>query len=292
MAIAAAVRDAVPTTGWDLAYAIAGNVPVESPAGVVCIHQSTHHPRIEWERLERGRRATGGRSDYTSMERRRRELEIERADLIRVTSLAVRDQFLEAGVPEHKLVHAYPGIDLDRYAPGDKSGELRIAYVGAFSMRKGLDIVVDLASRLPHTAQINIVGGPIDRWSRRLLDSVPFKRMSDVPAMLAQSQVLVLPSRSDAFANVVLEALAAGTVPIVSPEVGAAEIVRQLDPRLVVDLDRFAMDVPELIASLDLHDLAIRARALASGFERTAGASAVVTAVVAAAEVVIERRSS
>lgn len=278
------VRSAVPLNDWDFAYSVAGTAPVERSAGIVCIHQSTHHPRIEWERLKRARQATGGRSDYSIAERRRRELEIDRADLIRLTSLTVRDQFLEAGVPAHKLVHGYPGIDLGRYAPGDKSGHLRIAYVGAFSMRKGLDIAVDLANRLPVAAEVVAVGGPIDRWSRRLLDSAPFRRMDSVPQMLADAHVLILPSRSDAFANVVLEALAAGVVPIVSPEVGAAEIVRRLDPALVVELDDFAESVPELASTLDLVGLGIRARSLAQEFDRSTQAERVVRAVLEAAD--------
>ena len=49
---------------------------------------------------------------------------------------------------------------------------------------------------------------------------------ADKERLFAAAQVFVLPSYSENFGNVVLEALARGCPALVTPEVGAAEVVR------------------------------------------------------------------
>jgi glycosyltransferase involved in cell wall biosynthesis len=59
-------------------------------------------------------------------------------------------------------------------------------------------------------------------------------RRDDVPAILAAADVLCVPSRQEAFGNVVLEACAAGVPVVTSQLVGAAELLEGPCARLVV----------------------------------------------------------
>ncbi len=281
----------MPRSGWDLSYSTPGSVPVERGSGIRVIYQATRHPAVERAALRRGERETGGRGDLSRGECRRREREIERADLIHVTSLAVREEMLEAGVPAEKLVHSYHGVDLEQYRPGEKANSLTIAFVGPLSLRKGVDIVADLHARLGGEATIEAVGGPICPWSRRLAEEADFAAGSSVPETLAKAHVLVLPSRSDGFSFVVLEALAAGTVPIVTPEVGASEIVRRLDERLVIERTEFVEATADLLPRLDLPALSAAARALAEEFDRRRTSRATVAAVLERAELLDRKRA-
>jgi glycosyltransferase involved in cell wall biosynthesis len=113
-----------------------------------------------------------------------------------------------------------------------------------------------------------------------------FERSDDISALMATSHYLVLPSVTDGFGYVVLEALASGCVPFVSPHAGAAEVVRRLDPRLVQPLARFAERVPELMRMLPFEDLSRRARKLAAEFEYQAMARVSAARVLAAASAV------
>ena len=281
---ARAVRRAVPADGWELAYAIPGTVPVERGSGIRAIYQATRHPAVERAALQQGQRETGGRGDISRGEVRRREYEIERADLIHVTSLAVRDEMLNAGVPEDRLVHSYHGVDLERFRPAAKRDVLTVAFVGPLSLRKGVDIVAELALRAGDDLVVEVVGGPTCPWSRQIDRDARFVRRTSVPEMLGRAQILVLPSRSDGFAFVVLEALASGAVPIVTPEVGASEIVSRLDPRLVIDRPEFVDTVIDLLPRLDFDDLAVRARVLAQQFDRRNTSKATVAAVLERSE--------
>ncbi|HVO55182.1 MAG TPA: glycosyltransferase family 4 protein [Solirubrobacterales bacterium] len=279
-----AVRGAVPAAGWDLLYACPGTMPLGRGDGVRVLCQATRHPDVDAAAMLRAQRETGGRGDTTRAELRRRQVELEQADLIHVTTLAVRDEMVEAGIDPDRLVHAYHGVDLDRYRPGTKADRLTVAFVGPLSLRKGVDVVAQLADALAQEAVVEVVGGPTCQWSRRIAERARFVFRASVPEMLGAAQVLVLPSLADGFSYVVLEALASGAVPIVTPEVGAAEVVRRLDPRLVVERAAFVEEVPALLDRLDFAELAPRARALAEEFDRERTSLAVANAVLERAE--------
>src|SRR5205814_375502 len=107
--------------------------------------------------------------------------------------------------------------------------------------------------RLTHEARRSAGGGRPDmtlldqrRWEGALVQHVDAVLSPDVPALLRASHALILPSVSDGFAYVVLEAMAAGCVPFVTPTAGASEIARLVDERLVQPRDEFASVVARL----------------------------------------------
>jgi glycosyltransferase involved in cell wall biosynthesis len=282
--IARATRRSVPETGWDLAYAMPGSLPLERGSGLRVICQATRHPVVDWEALRRARRETGGRGDMSHAELRLRKREIEQADLIHVTTHAVQDEFLAAGFPADRIVHSSHGVDLDHFRPGPKPGDLRVAFVGPLSMRKGVDIVSELATRLGGKAVVEVVGGPTCPWSRRIAERSSFVFRHSVRDMLRDAHFFVLPSISDGFSYAVLEALASGAIPIVTPQVGASEIVERLDPRLVVERDEFVEATVALLADVDIGALGTRARALAEEYDRRRTSRAVAASVLARAD--------
>ena len=281
---ARSVRRVVLASQWELCYSIPGSVPIERDHGVKAIYQATRHPATELAALQRGEEETGGKGDMSPAECRRRERELREADVIHVTSLAVRDELIDAGIPTKRLVHSYHGVDLERSAPGEKRANLTIAFIGPLSLRKGVDMAAEVASRLAGGAVVEAVGGPTCPWSRRIAESANFVPRSSASETLATAHALILPSRSDGFSFVVLEALASGTIPIVTPEVGASEIVRRLDDRLVVDRTIFADRTLELLDELDFADLAPQARTLAEEFDRRQTSRAAAIAVLKRAE--------
>jgi len=109
-------------------------------------------------------------------------------------------------------------------------------FLGRLSRKKNLDLLVRAVARVPGIRLV-IAGGDedglgpaLDRLAAELGERDRVARVGEVVGaakrrLLAAARVLVLPSTSENFGNVVLESLAEGRPVIVSPGVGAREIV-------------------------------------------------------------------
>lgn len=139
--------------------------------------------------------------------------------------------------------HVIPNpVDLDRFQPvraTPTNGRRRftLLFASRMSVRKGLDLVVDLSHRLADLqdrVRIVVAGGHT-LWSdyRPLLTSlnasvaeyVGWVAPRDLPALYRSADVCLQPSQYEPFALTVGEALACGVPAVVSDEVGAGERV-------------------------------------------------------------------
>lgn len=116
------------------------------------------------------------------------------------------------------------------------SGPFRVSFVGQFIERKRVDILIDaLACLKTDDFELVVVGsGPLEaelqaNAKAKLGDRVIWlgqRPIAEIPALMAQADCLVLPSRHDGWGAVVSEALMAGTPAICSDRCGAAAVVR------------------------------------------------------------------
>jgi glycogen(starch) synthase len=138
---------------------------------------------------------------------------------------------LEAdGVPAAS-VHVVPsGVDPAAYRPKRARGDRppRVLFVGRLVRQKGVCTLVEAAARLrtPDTELLIVGDGPervrIERRAGRLgvrVRVLGFRGHRDVPSILADADVLALPSRYEELGSVLLEGMQAG-VPIVASNVG------------------------------------------------------------------------
>lgn len=150
--------------------------------------------------------------------------------------------YIQAGLPAERMVYLENGVDLQRIRsyprrpPSD--GRLRFAYIGALAWQKGVHVIVEAFRGLPaDRAVLRIYGDPtlfpdyVERL-RRLADPATTFFEGPVPndeigRVLAETDVLLVPSLWYENSPVVIqEALAAG-VPVVASDLGAlAEKVR------------------------------------------------------------------
>jgi glycosyltransferase involved in cell wall biosynthesis len=131
-------------------------------------------------------------------------------------------------------------VDLQLFTPVHRAvadRPLKILYASRISVRKGVETVVELSRRLADpsgSVMVEIVGGPT-QWSdyRQLLTDLDPRVVSyrgsvtaeEMPALMADADILIQPSKYEPFGLTVGEALACGTPVVVTDEVGAAEEV-------------------------------------------------------------------
>ncbi len=145
-------------------------------------------------------------------------------------------------VPAERLRVVRNGVDLERFRPPSRgAGRLRDRpggpvwlFAGRGFARKGLDTALcALARSRVRDARLWVAGGdppgPWQRLAKRLgvaqrVEFLGFRR--NLPALYAEADALLLPTRYDAFANVCLEAAAAGLPVVTSAANGAAELLR------------------------------------------------------------------
>ena len=166
----------------------------------------------------------------------------------------------------------YDGIDLERFAPGDRAAARRtlgiagddalVLFVGRLVKGKGLPELVDAFARVharADAARLAVVGdGPLrvplaERAAGLgigaqvdLVGEVPYER---IPLWMQAADVFTLPSEAEGFPNVVREALACGC-PVVATAVG--DVPRVVTPdvgRLVAVGDTAAL-ADALLAAL------------------------------------------
>ena len=166
---------------------------------------------------------------------------------------AIRRDLIDEGIPQERITIIRNGIDItpfhdcrerrdvERARLGLAASQLALTAVANLHAYKGhadlIEGLAHIASRLPRDWRLLCAGRDVDgnltdlgRLASRLGigDNVRFLgSVSDIPALLAASDIHAHPSHEEGFPNSLLEAMAAG-LPIVATNVGGI-------PELVID---------------------------------------------------------
>jgi D-inositol-3-phosphate glycosyltransferase len=178
---------------------------------------------------------------------------IASADRIIAPTETERGQLIDLYEADPDRIYvAPPGVDLDLFVPGDRAAAKRhfgfsdyplVVFVGRLQPFKGTDIAVDAMGhlkRLVPDAQLAIVGGDSPRGSRgeRVRLRLAARRLGvsdrlrfmepvqhdELPVLYRAADVVVVPSASESFGLVALEASACGT-PVVATAVGGLRLI-------------------------------------------------------------------
>ena len=125
------------------------------------------------------------------------------ADAVATNSMATADLIRELG---REAVVIPPGVDLEKFKPSPRPRDRRVLYIGGARVHKGYDVARELA---------DTCAGPD-------LDVIP---PDDVPAVLAAHDIVLVPSRREAFGLVAAEAIASGRWVVASDVDGLREVV-------------------------------------------------------------------
>ena len=169
------------------------------------------------------------------------------------------------------------GVDSERFHPRHRSaewrrrfglapGDLLVTYVGRIAPEKGIGVLLDAWERVGAGAgrsRLVFVGGGLreEEIARRQLPGVSvagFRRGAELSAAYASADLFVLPSATETFGNVLLEAMASGLPCIAAAAGGPLDLLEHGWNGWLVRPD----DPPALAAALEalLADPELRAR--------------------------------
>jgi UDP-glucose:(heptosyl)LPS alpha-1,3-glucosyltransferase len=154
------------------------------------------------------------------------------------SQLVKRDIVQHFRFPEDRIDVVYNGLPAQPMDPGARDSarkELRIdpdeyvaIFVGSGWERKGLRFAVEAVRQLGEDAPLLLVAGRGDESSLPACSRVRYLGpRTDIPRLLAASDVFVLPTIYDPFSNACLEALAAGLPVITTRANGFSEIIKR-----------------------------------------------------------------
>ncbi len=175
------------------------------------------------------------------------------------------------GLPDEDIAVIYHGVNLEEFNPAKSrlyrkavrdefrvsEDDLMLLFVGKEFKRKGLHYIFQsLSSLRDDRIKLVVVGeGEIESFKKIAvglgIDRNVFfvGHSSDVVKYYVSSDVFVFPSTFDAFGMVVLEAMACGLPVIVSPTVGASELVEDMKEGILLNNYN---DIERLVESIKL----------------------------------------
>ncbi len=187
-----------------------------------------------------------------------------------VIAVSARDRDLAAAMGARRSVLIENAVEVPE-RPWERPGgdPPRVGFLGRFSREKGFEVLVSALSRPGERLELRVAGdGPL---AERYRDQVraaqiahAFVGWQDSPEdFLRAVDVLVIPSWKEGLPYTLLDALALGVPTLVTDVGGMGDVVRELDPDLVVPPGRPAELRAGIAHALGLSsDFTNRARAL------------------------------
>lgn len=202
--------------------------------------------------IERGSRHVLSQNELMKSEAKPRPLSklyIERelasykvADVICLPSIHSYQSFLDEDFESKQLFHNNYGVNLERF-PSNKikntQGKFNIGLVGAFSYRKGADLLIEAINKIPnvtllHAGIIGDIAFPTGNDKFKSLGHVNNANLAQ--EFYSKCDVIVLPSREDGFGMVLLEALACGVPIVASTMTGGPDVYKVLENKRAVEI--------------------------------------------------------
>jgi glycosyltransferase involved in cell wall biosynthesis len=158
--------------------------------------------------------------------------EFDAADVLVCNSDYTRQTFLDEGFSPDRVLSVPLGCDPSQFAPVDRPPDrFTVLFAGRESMRKGLLDVLEAAKVLGGECRL-VLTGHLDASSRAAAEQLDVElelvgevAPDDMAGLYHRSSVLALPSLSEGFGMVVLEAMACGLPVVLSSSVGAAQLL-------------------------------------------------------------------
>ena len=191
---------------------------------------------------------------------------LKHADVVLVVSEALKEEILKLNIPniENKVKINWNTVDIEKFQPNEEykfKKELKIAkdqpiilFIGNIIKRKNIATILDAKKLLKEDCTLLVVGdGPLINSlkskveSEKISDVIFTGARNDIEHIIPSSNLLILPSYSESFGLVLIEALSCGK-PVIGSNVGGIKEIITEDVGLLVE----PTDSKELAKAIDL----------------------------------------
>jgi glycosyltransferase involved in cell wall biosynthesis len=173
----------------------------------------------------------------------REEAEFDACNFLLCASAFAAKSFVDQGFPRDKILRHRYGFDESVYFPTSELREPKkkftALFVGVDAVRKGLHLATEawLSSPASKEGTFLIVGALTEEYKRRFVvelshpSIVRLGHRRDVPHLMQNADVLLMPSIEEGFGLVCAEAIGAGCVPLAST--ACTEMCRHMENAMV-----------------------------------------------------------
>ena len=184
---------------------------------------------------------------------------LKKASLVIPCSEELAKRALSWGVHKTRVSKpVYNGVDTTMFKPlnVERPETFTIAYAGRISPEKGISRLIDLSKKL---SDVKIIAAGKKQMDINFPKNVEYRGMlsfSEMPQFYNSADLVILPSFTEGFANVILEAYACGKPVLVAEEAFPKELKVFGS---VCSFDKFASEIARL-RTLDLDEIGKKAR--------------------------------
>ena len=210
---------------------------------------------------------------------------LKKSDVVLAVSNALRNEILSTGVKgiESKTRLYWNSVDINKFSSNNENllenrGKPIVMFVGNIIKRKNVDLLIEAKKLSKTDYEVVIVGdGPLkksleEKVQKESISDVRFLgSRNDVEKIIPGCDLLVLPSFSESFGLVLIEALACGK-PVIGSDVGGISEIITDDVGLLInpnDASSLADAIDKIIGDEEFKNhLALNARKRAIDFSK------------------------
>lgn len=181
--------------------------------------------------------------------------QLRKADHLVALNRQIAEELVEIGVQPERIIHAPNGVEIEQIQQKTDYGlnhdhEITVAFVGRLHPQKGVDVLLSAFQQVRKESpqfswQLKLIGMGGERSNYEAMaqqlgidQAAEFVGQVDDPLpLLPQSDIFVLPSRSEGMSNALLEAMASGLPCIATDIAGNNEVISQKANGLLVQPD-------------------------------------------------------
>jgi len=152
---------------------------------------------------------------------------LKQADLVIPISKALAEKVKLWGVEEAKVASPVPGgVDTDMFRPMkvERSSDFTVAYAGRLSLEKGVLRLLKITRKLNDVHFIVAGSKEVDVSFPSNVDYLGWLQFSEMPSFYNKADLVILPSFTEGFPCVILEAYACGKPVLATPEAFPEEL--------------------------------------------------------------------